>query len=134
VFLLDTNILVYAVTKQNPRKREQALALIRRGVADGSCCITAQVIRELAAVLVKFPNLSMECILNIIAELRKLPQAEEPVNLVELGIELHHQYGLQFYDAMILAVARIKGCDIVYSEDMSNGQVYDVVRVVNPFL
>ena len=34
----------------------------------------------------------------------------------------------------ILAAAKILGCDAVYSEDMSDQQDYDGVRVINPFV
>ncbi len=35
---------------------------------------------------------------------------------------------------MILTSARSLGCRVLYSEDLSAGQSYDGVRVVNPFL
>jgi predicted nucleic acid-binding protein len=34
----------------------------------------------------------------------------------------------------ILAAAKALGCQTLYSEDLSHGQEYDGVRVVNPFL
>ena len=36
-------------------------------------------------------------------------------------------------DCLILAAAKQSGCDAVYSEDMSAGQDYDGIRVINPF-
>ena len=37
------------------------------------------------------------------------------------------------WDSAILAAARMCGCDAVYSEDPSDEQDYDGLRVVNPF-
>jgi predicted nucleic acid-binding protein len=39
-----------------------------------------------------------------------------------------------FYDALILAGANRGGCTILYSEDLTDGQIVDQVRIVNPFL
>ncbi len=38
-----------------------------------------------------------------------------------------------YWDAAILAAGAQLGCPVVYSEDLSDGQDYDGVRVENPF-
>ena len=38
------------------------------------------------------------------------------------------------YDRAILAAAQELGAQTVYSKDLSHGQTYDGVKVVNPFL
>ena len=40
---------------------------------------------------------------------------------------------IPFWDALILAAARKARCSVLYSEELNDGQVYDTVRVVNPF-
>ena len=40
--------------------------------------------------------------------------------------------GLNYWDCAILAAARLFACDAVYSEDMSDTQDYDGLRVINP--
>jgi predicted nucleic acid-binding protein len=37
------------------------------------------------------------------------------------------------YDAAIVAAAIELGATVLYSEDLNDGQIYDGVRVVNPF-
>jgi len=41
---------------------------------------------------------------------------------------------IRYYDAAIVAAARELGAGTLYSEDLSHGQEYDGVKVVNPFL
>ena len=41
--------------------------------------------------------------------------------------------GLSYWDAAILAAAKMLGCEAVYSEDMSHEEDYDGLRVINPF-
>ena len=48
------------------------------------------------------------------------------------AIDLEARYRISFWDALVLQAAHAAGADIVYSEDLSDGQVYGSVRVVNP--
>jgi predicted nucleic acid-binding protein len=42
-------------------------------------------------------------------------------------------FTLSYRDSLILAAAERAGCGEVHSEDLEDGQVYNRVRVVNPF-
>ena len=53
--------------------------------------------------------------------------------LVNRAITLKDQYGIQYYDALIVAAAERLSCDCIYSEDMSDCAAYGKVRIVNPF-
>ena len=53
--------------------------------------------------------------------------------LVLRAIDLRQEYALQFFDALIIAGAESANCDTVYSEDMTDGEQYGDVTVVNPF-
>ncbi len=53
---------------------------------------------------------------------------------VNLGaLELEQRFKVSFWDALILQAANTSGVSTLYSEDLSHGQVYDQVQVVNPF-
>lgn len=41
---------------------------------------------------------------------------------------------LVHWDSLILAAAHEMNCSLVYSEDLNQGQDYDGVKVINPFL
>lgn len=43
------------------------------------------------------------------------------------------RYGVSCWDGAILAAARAAGCEAVYSEDLSAGQRYEGIEVLNPF-
>ena len=49
------------------------------------------------------------------------------------AIVLEQRYGISFWDALVVHSARTCGAELLYSEDLSDGQAYDSVRVVNPF-
>ena len=68
--------------------------------------------------------------LSIFRDLPRVPESEETLYR---GMEITERYGIQLYDALIVASAEAAGCDTVYSEDMEDGAVYGSVRVVDPF-
>ena len=49
------------------------------------------------------------------------------------AIQLADRFQISYWDAAIIAAARELACKTVYSEDLSHGQDYDGVVVVNPF-
>ena len=52
---------------------------------------------------------------------------------VDLALQLANTFRVNYYDALIVAAARLSGCSVVYSEDLNDGQDYEGVRVENPF-
>jgi len=53
--------------------------------------------------------------------------------LVCAAIGIHRRFQLRYWDSLIVAAARRSGCTEPLSEDLSHGQDYDGVKVVNPF-
>jgi predicted nucleic acid-binding protein len=49
------------------------------------------------------------------------------------AFELKGRYQISYSDAAIIAAAQHLGCEIIYSEDLSDGQNYGGVIVRNPF-
>jgi predicted nucleic acid-binding protein len=49
------------------------------------------------------------------------------------ALALHQAYPVSYWDAAILAAAQQSGCDLVLSEDMTDGHTYGNVTVRNPF-
>jgi predicted nucleic acid-binding protein len=58
------------------------------------------------------------------------------VRFVDTNVLLatRRRFGISYWDAAILEAGRSLGCDVVLSEDLSDGQHYDGVRVENPFV
>lgn len=49
------------------------------------------------------------------------------------ALDLEARFKVSFWDALILQAATTADVSILYSEDLSHGQLYDGVEVVNPF-
>ncbi len=55
------------------------------------------------------------------------------ISLVLAAIATHRRFQISYWDVAIVEAARTAGCAVVLSEDLSDGQDYDGVRVENPF-
>jgi len=55
-------------------------------------------------------------------------------NLVLQATRFATRYKISYWDAAIIATATGLGCTTLYSEDLSHGQFYGTVHVINPFV
>jgi predicted nucleic acid-binding protein len=132
---VDTNIFVYAHDESARRKGEVARALIGGLWESRVGCASVQVMQELFVNLTrKVPKpLTVRDAAALIEDLSAWTVHSPGVRDVLSAIELYERMGVSFWDAMILTSARSLGCRVLYSEDLSAGQSYDGVLVVNPF-
>ncbi|MDQ2773418.1 MAG: PIN domain-containing protein [Acidobacteriota bacterium] len=131
---LDTNILVYAYDPSDPRKQEIARDLVKRALA-GESLVSSQVFAELATVLLHktSPRADPGNVIAVLDVLAPIKQITSDGDMVRRAVQAHAQYGLHFYDGMIVAAAERGGCTRILSEDMNSGQKYFGVLVENPF-
>jgi predicted nucleic acid-binding protein len=131
---LDTNILVYAVTDDDPRKREIAIDLITHALEvnhDG--CISTQVLQEFCNTMYKKTKRTRQEIDALLDGFRDLLKTDVTIDLVRHAIDVKEEYGIQFYDALIVSTAEKLGCTEIVSEDLNPNQTYRGMAVVNPF-
>ena len=60
-------------------------------------------------------------------------RSHNPVAHVDLALEVCGRFQVNYYDALILATARLAACAVVFSDDPNHGQDYGGVRVEDPF-
>jgi predicted nucleic acid-binding protein len=132
---VDTNILVYAHDRSAGTKHVRALGLVEEIWGNHSGCLSIQVMQEFYVVTTQkiLKPLEQETVLRILRDLMQW-RLHAPIAEDVLGaIDLQKQYSLSFWDAMILWSAQQLGCSILWSEDLSGGQRYGDLRVLNPF-
>ncbi len=130
---LDTNILVYAIESGGPKpaKEAAARALVRRR----DVVLSTQVLGEFYRAVTsrrRAVSLTHEEALAWLQIWKRHDVRAITVPHVDLALELAGRFQTSYYDALILAAARLAGCGTVCSEDLSAGQDYDGVRVENP--
>ena len=130
---LDTNILVYAVTDDDPRKREIAIDLITHALEvnhDG--CISTQVLQEFCNTMYKKTKRTRQEIDALLDGFRDLLKTDVSIDLVRHAIDVKEEYGIQFFDALIVSAAEKLGCTENVSENLNPDQTYRGMAVVNP--
>ena len=132
--LVDTNILLYAVSRMDSDagKRTQAAITLK----EPDLALSVQVLQEFYYQATRpqgSAGLTHEQAMEFLQPFRALPTQEITVELFERAAAMKEKFALSYWDAAILAAAKTLGCEAVYSEDMSEQQDYDGLRVINPF-
>ena len=130
----DTNVLVYAATDQDPRKRDIARELISHSIEinhDG--CISTQVLQEFCNTMIAKRLRTRKEIDGLLDYFRELLETDVTVDLVRHALEVKEEYGIQYYDALIVSAAEKLGCHEIVTEDLNPDQLYRGMAVVNPF-
>ena len=130
---LDTNILMYAIEAGGPEpaKAAAARALARRS----DVCLSTQVLGEFYRAVTsrrRAVPLTHEEAIAWVQFWKRHDVRAITVPHVDLALEIAPRFQTGYFDALILAAARLAGCATVYSEDLAAGQDYDGVRVENP--
>jgi predicted nucleic acid-binding protein len=132
---VDTNILVYAYDETAGAKHEKARALLTELLHTGEGCLSMQVLQEFFVTLTrKIP----EPFQASEAARRVAYLAEWNLHVPERSdlfsaIDLHQQFEISFWDAMVIQSARRLRCRLLWSEDLTHGRTYAGVTVRDPF-
>ena len=132
-FFLDTNIIIYAYSNDEPKKQEIANTILEE--YGSQILISTQVINELSNTFFRKFKLKAQAVEDVVLELNSNFSIVNFNLQTQLkAIKIKEIYQLQFYDSMILATALENGCNIIYSEDMQNGQIIEnQLTILNPF-
>ena len=133
-FFLDTNILLYAVSTNPAESAKRAVSrqLLQDTVWAWSAQIAAEFIRAGTSSKKRKP-LTREEARMWVTTWMNYPMAVVDGSLVLEASLLGERYQISHFDAQVIVAAKRLGCSTVYSEDLNDGQLYDGVRVVNPF-
>lgn len=126
---LDSNVLLYLLS-DDTAKADRAEALLQLHPT-----ISVQVLNEVANVCVRKLGMPWSEIGQFLELIKHF------CSVVPLTVEIHdlarrmaERHRLAFYDACVVAVASVEGCQLLYSEDMHHGLVIeDSLRLQNPF-
>jgi predicted nucleic acid-binding protein len=131
---IDTNILLYAASSA-PHEAGKA-EIARKLLVEMRFGSSIQVIQEfyVNATGKLARHIPGEKVAEVLALLKIQPVVPLTWDLFEAAWKIRTRYQISYWDAAIVAAAKEIGAAIVYSEDLAHGQVYDGVRVVNPFV
>lgn len=132
--LLDTNILVYADTGDDPRRQQRALQLIREHRLGGHAVLSVQVLQEFTNVALRKLRLPPTLVRERLSFYQRFELVPTTPALIEGALDLHVLHSLSFYDALVVQAALAGGCQRLLTEDLQHGARFKGLQIVNPFL
>lgn len=130
---VDTNVFVYALDTDEPRKRTIALELLSD--AEHAVVTSAQVLAELYVTVTRKLRRPLPAAdaAKRIEELSNLPVVPIDVALVRAAIALSNDADLSYWDSAVVVAAASAGCRRIMTEDLQHGLDLAGVRIENPF-
>lgn len=130
---VDTNILFYAHDRESGLKHDRAKWLVQELWDSGTGVLSTQVLQEFCVSVRRLAaKLPVEEVRRLLQDLLSWEIVVNTGQSVLGALEIEARYKISFWDALIVHAAQASGADVLYSEDLNDGQVYGSVRVVNP--
>jgi predicted nucleic acid-binding protein len=129
----DTNILIYLYGGGDPEKQAKAAELFGAQVRSGRAVLSTQVVQEFYAVATRQLGMAREVAGRVVRVLLNLPLVIIDADLLLAALAMEERYRITFWDALIIAAAEAAGAEVLYSEDLNDGQRYGQVTARNPF-
>jgi predicted nucleic acid-binding protein len=134
VQFVDTNILLYAISQDPDEQAKKTRANEILSAADVG--LSVQVLQEFyvqATRESRVDRLTHDQAAALVDSFRRFPVQETSISVMVAAMSTRQRFEISYWDAAILEAARAIGCEVVLSEDLSDGQDYAGVRVENPF-
>jgi predicted nucleic acid-binding protein len=126
----DTNVLIYAVAKNDPRASKAETLLASGGI------ISIQSLNEFVSVARRKLGMSWKEVKELLDLICILCPDPVPISLDmhKAALDIAEKYGYSIYDALIVSAALETGCRVLYSEDLQDGQIINrQLTIRNPF-
>ena len=127
---LDTNVLIYAVAKNEARASKAEALLASGGI------VSIQSLNEFVSVARRKLGMSWKEVKEFLDLVSTLCPDPVPIslNMHKVALDIAEKYGYSIYDALIAASALEANCSTLYSEDLQDGQIIGKkLTIQNPF-
>jgi predicted nucleic acid-binding protein len=133
---VDTNILVYRRDRADEEKNDRAVAWIEYLWRERSGRLSIQVLQEFYVTVTQKldPKLPKEIARQDVRDLVSWRPVVADTKLLADAWAIQDRHKISWWDSLVVAAAQSAGCRYLLSEDLQDGQIFDNVQVVNPFL
>lgn len=132
---LDTNILLYANIDDGSEKHYKCHKLLTTTLVGSEIVVSTQVLNEYY-VNVQKKNIPFSVIQSTISQFindfEVTPLTKEPIPET---FDILNRYHFSYWDSNIISAALHGNCDILYTEDLQDGQIIsNRLKIINPIL
>jgi predicted nucleic acid-binding protein len=131
-YFVDTNILVYLFSEDDSPKREACKAFLKKVSANGSLVLSAQVMGEFSAVMLRKFHMPPNHLKAVLDDLNAFEVVAITAAIVKKAVDVHVLNQLSFWDSQIVSAALSANCTAIVSEDLNDGQKIQGVEIINP--
>lgn len=128
----DTNVLLY-MYGGDASKRLRAKELFQEYAAAGQLVLSTQVVQEFYAAGSRKLGMPRRELREAVSALLDFPLVVIGPPHILVALEVEDQFRISFWDALIVSAAESAEADVLFTEDLNNGQRYGSVEVRNPF-
>lgn len=134
--LIDTNVLFYAFTNQEPAKRIKALNIMNEKIKNKEIILSIQNIIELTRIL-KEKSLEKISDERIGEYIQKLEQASEiiyykPETIIKAN-KINSEYNIPYFDAILIATMQDNQIKEIVTENTKDFKKIPWLTIINPF-
>jgi predicted nucleic acid-binding protein len=132
----DTNVLLYMFDDDYPVKKEIAEKVFFPSARKGEALLSTQVLQEFFVIATRKLGtpLSQAQAERAVRDFSALEVVVADSELILDAIACGRLYRLSLWDSLIIQAALRGGAEILYTEDLQNGQVFEDLTVCNPFV
>ena len=131
---VDTNILLYAISR-DPAEQQKA-AIASSIIEAGDIGLSVQVLQEFyvqATRPTRDDALTHQQASQLVESFTRFPIQDITQTVMRRALQTRERFEVSYWDAAIIEAARELSCAELLSEDMADAQNYHGVTVINPF-
>lgn len=131
---IDTNILIYSLDRHDPEKQKRARELLKKAAFEHSGVISTQVLQEFYVAATR--KLGVDPILakEMVNKFKNYETVLITTEMIKDAIDCSILQRRSFWDSLILITGEKALCEMIWTENLNNGQVVKGIKVLNPFI
>ena len=129
----DTNVLLYMHSTADLFKQARAQQVFAECLGAGRIVLSTQVVQEFHAAgsrKIAIPQVALRVLTTALLD---LPLIHVGPSHIRKALWNEEHFQISFWDSLILAAAESAGAEVLYTEDLNDGQQYGTIRIENPF-
>ena len=129
----DTNVLLYMFSTAEPGKQERARKLFEDYQRAEAVVLSTQVVQEFYAGGLRKLALPRATLAQLVQAFLSFPTIANGPDQIRRALEIEERHKISFWDALIVSAAEAARAEVLFTEDLNDGQRYGSVVARNPF-
>jgi len=135
IFLIDTNMLVYAHDQADKNKHEISKSIIKERLLEGTIAISSQNLSEFFSVVTRKKILEKQDAIKVISDIIEVSswaKIDFTHKTVLEAAKISEQYSMHYWDSLLAATMKQNSILNLYTENARDFKI-PWLNVVNPF-